>query len=304
MSVVRVKKRDEHPYVVLERETLRMAAVSLKARGLWALCMTYPDDWEFRPGHLARCSDRDGVTAIRSAMKELEAVGLAYLERVRRDDGTVRGTRWVIYETPGLNPHRDAENLNLGEGEQRVETKGPGRESGFPKLGKPETRATRDSGDRTLRSNEKACSNHVLLKKQQQHARGGGVVTVEDAATAVLDRSKCLLLLTVRGVDEPVAERLVRQYDAGHIRAMVERYDAEGGHGPGWLVAAVERGYEPLRNGTDGTPKKKELMTLAAARREYQELTGGGDPLRPFDRYFETVRLPDKTLFRRREVPV
>ena len=111
--IVRVKKRKEHPYVVLERDTLRVKELSYKARGLWAHCMTYPDDWEFNFKHLATQSERDGERAVRSAFKELEQVGLARLERVRLRSGTFRGTRWVIYETPRLNPQL---SLDFDEG--------------------------------------------------------------------------------------------------------------------------------------------------------------------------------------------
>ena len=119
--IVRVQKRREHPYVVLERDTLRMTSLSFKARGLWALCMTYPDDWEFQFEHLAAQSDVDGIYAVRAAFKELEAVGLARLERLRNDGGAFVGSRWVIYETQRLNPqqrppfHRDDGFSILGE---------------------------------------------------------------------------------------------------------------------------------------------------------------------------------------------
>lgn len=123
--IVRVKRR-QNGFVVLTTMTLRMAMLSFKARGLWATCMTYPDDWEFRPEHLATLSDHDGVSAVRSGMKELASVGLACLEQLREEDGRLVGSRWVIYETPELNPHlrrgngrptegRDAENHDLGD---------------------------------------------------------------------------------------------------------------------------------------------------------------------------------------------
>src|SRR5690606_36835875 len=79
-----------------------------KARGLWAHCMTYPDDWTLNLKHLASQSASDGLTALRSAFKELEAEGLASLETTQADNGAMRGKRWVVYEVPDLNPHRDA----------------------------------------------------------------------------------------------------------------------------------------------------------------------------------------------------
>ncbi len=102
--IVRVRLRRERPYVVLETATLRLKTISFKARGLWAMCMSYPDDWAFRMDHLASMSEHDGKGAVRSALKELEAKGLAALEEVRGDGGQMAGKRWVIYESPDLNP--------------------------------------------------------------------------------------------------------------------------------------------------------------------------------------------------------
>jgi hypothetical protein len=123
-GVIRVKKRDEHPFVMLERKTLQNASVSLKARGLWAVCMSYPDDWEFNLSHLANhVSEHDGKTAVRSALQELEVARLAKLHRLRKDDGTFGGTQWVIYENSSLHPdaadaqddsHRDAGFPDVG----------------------------------------------------------------------------------------------------------------------------------------------------------------------------------------------
>ncbi len=102
--IVRVRRRRERPYVVLETATLRLKTISFKARGLWAMCMSYPDDWAFRMDHLASMSERDGEIAVRNAFKELEVVGLARLEQLRGAGGRLEGTRWVVYESVDLNP--------------------------------------------------------------------------------------------------------------------------------------------------------------------------------------------------------
>lgn len=308
--IVRVKKRAD-PFVVLERETLRLKKISLKARGLWALCMSFPDDWEFRPEHLSTFSQHDGVTSIRTAMKELAEVGLAYLERARRDDGTLGGTRWVIYETSLLNPHRDAENLNLGENELTQEETGVDRDSGFPRLGRTETRANRVSGNRTLRSNEKARStekrrknekarNNDLKKQQQQRAPAratspdGDSVAIGEllpaAAASFEDRSFLLGALVERGVDEEVAEALVSGSEPEHVQAMVGRFDREGGHKPGWLVSAIREGY-------GASERSKERMTHAEALTwlERNDIVISAE--NPMDRHLSIEREGGKTYF-------
>ena len=102
MPVIRVKRR-ENPYVQLMRETIRLRDLSLKATGLWTLAMSYPDDWEFNYEHLTK-QKTDGEYAFKTAFKELESAGLAALETVRNNDGTLDGKRWTIYEDSSDNP--------------------------------------------------------------------------------------------------------------------------------------------------------------------------------------------------------
>ncbi len=101
--IIRVRRRKERPYVVLETATLRMKHISFKARGLWAICMSYPDDWEFRLHHLESMSERDGEVSVRSALEELKAVGLVTFEQLRAESGRISSGHWTIYENPSLN---------------------------------------------------------------------------------------------------------------------------------------------------------------------------------------------------------
>ena len=72
--------------------------MSLKAKGLLALCLALPDDWEYSiNGLCAIC--KESQTSIRSALKELETFG--HLKRERRQDDKGRFIyEYVIYETP------------------------------------------------------------------------------------------------------------------------------------------------------------------------------------------------------------
>ncbi|MCZ6779274.1 MAG: hypothetical protein O7F16_09945 [Acidobacteria bacterium] len=207
--IVRVCRRRERPYVVLETATLRLKKISFKARGLWAMCMTYPDDWEFRMDHLASMSEHDGKGAVRSALKELEAKGLAALEEVRGDGGQMAGKRWVIYESPDLNPScqrqgglfdvdavvcdggGDVDNFGGAVEESGQKMSQNDRRAGFPNVGFPERRFSRTSGNRTLRINDKARSNEYsrsndFHEKEQQQQKtstldlgGDGVAAVD-----------------------------------------------------------------------------------------------------------------------------
>lgn len=95
-TVFRVEKNRE--FVVMHNRFLREKGMSLKAKGLLALCLSLPDDWQYSlNGLCAIC--KESQTSIRSALKELET--FYYLERKRhKDDKGQFVYEYIIYETP------------------------------------------------------------------------------------------------------------------------------------------------------------------------------------------------------------
>lgn len=103
MSVIRVKHTDQ--YVVIKKTALEDKRLSFKAKGLWAYCMSRPNDWEFNVSHLSTVS-KEGKEAIYSSIKELIKYGYCTKEqdRVARGKGYGRGTYarvdYTIFEEP------------------------------------------------------------------------------------------------------------------------------------------------------------------------------------------------------------
>ena len=95
MSVIRIKHQKD--YVVIHKEALENPKLSFKAKGLWAYCMSRPDDWKFHVNHLASVS-KDGEDAIYSAIKELIDEG--YCEKKQGHNGRFETVEYVIYEVP------------------------------------------------------------------------------------------------------------------------------------------------------------------------------------------------------------
>ncbi|MFV1593299.1 hypothetical protein VWZ88_12625 [Phaeobacter sp. JH20_36] len=96
---------------------MRDTALSLDARGMLALLMTYSDEWRFRRDHLCKVAGigRDKFTRV---MRELGEAG--YVERVasRLEDGTLIGTEWIIHDDPSKRvSYRGPENPSLGSTE-------------------------------------------------------------------------------------------------------------------------------------------------------------------------------------------
>lgn len=97
MAVIRVEKKKN--YVVMAKFHLRDKRLSLKAKGMMSFLLALPDDWEYTLEGLVT-QLKDGITAVRAALKELEACGYMKIGRARDKAGRLRGTVYTIYERP------------------------------------------------------------------------------------------------------------------------------------------------------------------------------------------------------------
>lgn len=96
--IVKINKR-ENPFAQIDKGILRDKRLSYKARGLAAYLFSHESGWQVRMKDLVDGSDKDGIDAIRAAMKELQAVGYAFLRANRNSDGKVYGKCWELHET-------------------------------------------------------------------------------------------------------------------------------------------------------------------------------------------------------------
>lgn len=95
-TVFRVERTKD--YVVMSNKFLRNRAMSLKAKGLLALCLSLPDSWEYSINGLVAIS-KESQTAIRSTLKELEKFGHLRRNRLKDDKGQFF-YEYVLSETP------------------------------------------------------------------------------------------------------------------------------------------------------------------------------------------------------------
>lgn len=97
MSVFRVEKNKN--YTVMANYHLRDENLSLKARGLLSMILSLPDDWDYSLAGLVKIS-KDGLTAVRAALHELENNGNIHRERQRGPHGRLAGSIYTVYEYP------------------------------------------------------------------------------------------------------------------------------------------------------------------------------------------------------------
>ena len=90
-----VRNMQDVPFAMVERDVLQNDHLSLKAKGLYALMVSYPKDWTFNLRHLSTVST-DAIHATRSAFTELAEAGLVVQRELRDANGKFNGTEYVV----------------------------------------------------------------------------------------------------------------------------------------------------------------------------------------------------------------
>lgn len=96
MSTIRVAKRNR--FTTIDRRAVNDERLSYRARGILAWLLDKPDDWSATRETIAAASP-EGVTAVRSALKELSDLGYLVRTKVRLPSGRTV-TETVIHEVP------------------------------------------------------------------------------------------------------------------------------------------------------------------------------------------------------------
>ena len=102
-TVFRTKHDPHNPYVMLNRHSLNNKALSAKAKGILAYCLSMPDDWIFYVDELTT-HFKDGEKSIRSGIAEL--IKARYIQKSEKRDnqnGRFGGMDYTIHEVPENN---------------------------------------------------------------------------------------------------------------------------------------------------------------------------------------------------------
>lgn len=95
MAVFRVEKTRD--FTVMSNHHLRNKNMSLRAKGLLSLMLSLPDDWDYTLKGLARIST-EGIGAIRTVIRELEALDYLERHRKRNEKGQFKDAEYIIHE--------------------------------------------------------------------------------------------------------------------------------------------------------------------------------------------------------------
>jgi hypothetical protein len=250
------------------------AALSWKAKGILGYIIGKPEGWKVRVADLVtRSHGLDGDTAVRSALKELRAAGYAVLEFLTDGNNALNGSVLKVSDSPVFFDR--PENICLRAKISRV--------SENPKLGKPETRETRVSGNR-YRSNKDVLERRIPYKEAVSSAsrgeaseppslpRGGGArIEPTSSVSNVADATDEEFELDDRG--EALKNLWDEYYPVAFKRAPVHKEDD--------LIAIQQLAQEG---------SLKEIMGFILAAWSYKKKDEGFDPYFYCTRYSSRPR--------------
>lgn len=106
-----IRKKNDN-YTIISNVILRDKRITLKSKGLMALVMSLPPNWDFTVRGLIAIL-REGRDAIYASIKELRQYGYCDVVVCRDDNGKLAGNDYVFYEEPQYvedrkeQPHTD-----------------------------------------------------------------------------------------------------------------------------------------------------------------------------------------------------
>ena len=97
MAVFRTEKTGD--FTIMSNYHFRDKRLSMKAKGLLSMMLSFSDDWQYSLNGLATMN-KEGLTAIRATIQELEDNGYLARRRLRNEQGRLSGMEYDIYEQP------------------------------------------------------------------------------------------------------------------------------------------------------------------------------------------------------------
>lgn len=92
------RDKNDGNFVMINNKTIRNKKLSLKAKGLLSVMLTYSENWEFRFKRHLMTMSKDGEKAHRTALKELIKAGHVKKTIVRNEQGQFQTFDYSVFE--------------------------------------------------------------------------------------------------------------------------------------------------------------------------------------------------------------
>lgn len=98
---MKIKKVYQKRFTTVDNVVLNNVNLSWKAKGLFVYLWSQADEWDFYETEVVKHST-DGLSSLKSGLKELEEQGYLKRERQRDDKGHFKENNWILSENPIL----------------------------------------------------------------------------------------------------------------------------------------------------------------------------------------------------------
>ena len=102
MAIIRQKRKER--FSIVDNKVIEDERLSFKARGLLIYMLSKPDDWKFYTEELAKRSNKDGISAIKTALNEIEDAGYLTRKQEHRKNGQFASQDWILTDTSTNSP--------------------------------------------------------------------------------------------------------------------------------------------------------------------------------------------------------
>lgn len=102
MAIIRKKQKER--FSIVDNKVIEDKRLSFKARGLLIYMLSKPDDWKFYTEELAKRSDKDGISAIKSALNEIESTGYLTRKQEHKKNGQFASQDWILTDISTIPP--------------------------------------------------------------------------------------------------------------------------------------------------------------------------------------------------------
>ena len=114
MSIFRVVKDKNNPYVMINKYALEDKNLSWKAKGVLTYLLSLPDDWQIYESEIKKHA-KDGRDSLAAGIKELIENGYINRERIRDEKGHLKGYEYQVFEVPTYTGFSDIGFSDFGK---------------------------------------------------------------------------------------------------------------------------------------------------------------------------------------------
>lgn len=270
-------RRQGRAYAAIPNAAMRDERISIEARGLLALLMTYADDWTFVVDHLQQVAGC-GRDKMRGMLKELEAAGYVIRQVLRGEGGHLAGTEWMIVDDPAAAAHgvvRDEEPQDAGEQDRSGAVHRPPEN---PSIGATDPLKNRPPVEPTAGKSapiRRTTGKNTKSKKEEAEEEGARATAVVD--TPASEPSLVSLIADALGFNDPGGTGWPKYWVAADASVIASRWITDLGLTEAEVIqvaVANMRAYGSPANGPVTLTRHMQAFAAAKAAPPLEPIAG------------------------------